>query len=56
MGDLKLEHVRAAGPDVLVSGDMGCLMHLSGLAAREKAPLRAMHFAQVLRDAMKRPA
>jgi L-lactate dehydrogenase complex protein LldE len=56
MGDLKLEHVRAAGPDVLVSGDMGCLMHLSGLAARENAPLRAMHFAQVLRDAMKRPA
>ena len=56
MGDLKLEHVLAAGPDVLVSGDMGCLMHLSGLAAREKVPLRALHFAQVLRDAMKRPA
>jgi L-lactate dehydrogenase complex protein LldE len=56
MGDLKLEHVRAAGPDVLVSGDMGCLMHLCGLAAREKAPLRAMHFAQLLRDAMRKPA
>jgi L-lactate dehydrogenase complex protein LldE len=56
MGDLKLEHVRAARPDVLVSGDMGCLMHLCGLAAREKAPIRALHFAQVLRDAMRRPA
>jgi L-lactate dehydrogenase complex protein LldE len=56
MGDLKLDHVRAARPDVLVSGDMGCLMHLCGLAAREKAPLRAMHFSQVLRDAMRRPA
>jgi L-lactate dehydrogenase complex protein LldE len=50
MGDLKLEHVRAAKPDVLVSGDMGCLMHLRGLAAREGTPLRALHFAQFLRD------
>jgi L-lactate dehydrogenase complex protein LldE len=54
MGDLKLDHVRAVRPDVLVSGDMGCLMHLGGLAAREGMPLRSMHFAQVLRDAMGR--
>lgn len=53
MGDLKLDHVRAVKPDVLVSGDMGCLMHLCGLAAREQAPIRAMHFAQVLRDAVR---
>jgi L-lactate dehydrogenase complex protein LldE len=53
MGDLKLEHVRAANPDVLVSGDMSCLMHLCGLAAREGSPLRAMHLAQVLRDSLK---
>ncbi len=52
MGDLKLDHVRAAKPDVLVSGDTGCLMHLSGLAAREGIKLRTMHFAQVLRDAL----
>ncbi len=54
MGDLKLDHVRAVRPDVLVSGDMGCLMHLGGLATREGMPLRSMHFAQVLRDAMGR--
>ncbi len=53
MGDLKLDHVRAARPDVLVSGDSGCLMHLSGLAAREGIPLRTMHLAQVLRDALR---
>jgi L-lactate dehydrogenase complex protein LldE len=53
MGDLKLEHVRASKPDVLVSGDMGCLMHLGGLASREGTPLKALHFAQVLRDAMR---
>jgi L-lactate dehydrogenase complex protein LldE len=56
MGDLKLDHVRAARPDVLVSGDMGCLMHLSGLASREGAPIRTMHFAQVLRDAVLKTA
>ncbi|HEY5079027.1 MAG TPA: (Fe-S)-binding protein [Opitutaceae bacterium] len=52
MGDLKLEHVRAAKPDVLVSGDSGCLMHLSGLAAREGHPVRTMHLAQILRAAI----
>ena len=56
MGDLKLDHVRAAKPDVLVSGDMSCLMHLSGLAAREGILVMTMHFAQVLRDALARRA
>ncbi len=53
MGRLKLDHVRAARPDVLVSGDMGCLMHLGGMAARQGAPVRSMHFAQVLREALR---
>ena len=56
MGDLKLEHVRSARPDILVSGDMGCLMHLCGLADKEGSPIRALHFAQVLRDAIRKPA
>jgi L-lactate dehydrogenase complex protein LldE len=53
MGDLKLSHVRAANPDLLVSGDTSCLMHLSGLAEREGIRLRTLHFAQVLRDALR---
>lgn len=53
MGDLKLSHVRASNPDVLVSGDTSCLMHLSGLAAREGTALKTLHFAQVLRDALR---
>jgi L-lactate dehydrogenase complex protein LldE len=52
MGDLKLKQVEAVRPDVLVSGDMGCLMHLGGLAAREGVPLRMLHFSQVLREAL----
>lgn len=52
MGSLKLEHVRAAQPDVLVSPDMSCAMHITGMAAKEKKPLKALHVAQVLRDAL----
>jgi L-lactate dehydrogenase complex protein LldE len=53
IGAVKIAHVRAAAPDVLVSGDSGCLMHLAGLAAREGVALRTLHLAQVLRDALK---
>lgn len=53
MGTLKLEHVRAVQPDVLVSPDMSCMMHIGGLAAREGKPVKTMHVAQVLRDALK---
>ncbi len=52
MGTLKLDHVRAAAPDVLVSGDMSCLMHMGGLADKAGAPIKTLHFAQILRDAL----
>jgi L-lactate dehydrogenase complex protein LldE len=52
MGDLKLEHLRAARPDYIVSGDMSCLMHLGGLAEREGRPVKMLHFVQILRDAL----
>jgi len=54
MGTLKLDHVRSVRPDLLVSGDMSCLMHLSGLAAKDGgAPIKTKHLAQILRDALK---
>jgi L-lactate dehydrogenase complex protein LldE len=53
MGDLKLENVLMSKPDVLVSGDMGCLMHLQGMANKEKLAMRSLHISQVLRDALK---
>lgn len=52
MGTLKLEHIRAAQPDVVVSGDMSCLMHFGGLAAKAGQPIETRHFAQILRDAL----
>ncbi|WP_153555501.1 (Fe-S)-binding protein [Roseimaritima sediminicola] len=41
------DHVQA-GAEVMVAGDMSCLMHLQGLIRRDKEPLQTMHFAQVL--------
>jgi L-lactate dehydrogenase complex protein LldE len=52
LGALKLDALRAKKPDVVVSGDMGCLMHLTGLARRQGDELRALHVAQVLRHAL----
>jgi len=53
IGDLKLDHLLASTPDIVVSADMGCLLHLAGLARREGRPFEARHVAQVLRDALR---
>ncbi len=53
MGSLKLGEILAAGPDAIVSADMGCLLHLGGLARKERREARTMHVAQVLRDALR---
>jgi L-lactate dehydrogenase complex protein LldE len=53
MGNLKLEHMRAAQPDVVVSPDMSCMMHIAGLAAKEGRPIKALHLAQLLRNALR---
>lgn len=41
------DHVQA-GTDVLTAADMSCLMHLQGLALRQKTKLRIMHVAEIL--------
>lgn len=52
MGSLKIEHVLKAEPEVLVSADMGCMLHLGGLIDKSDKPLPRLHIAQVLRDAL----
>ena len=52
----KLGCVKASGAERLVSGDMGCLMHLAGGLRREGSPLRVQHLAQLLDEAMGGPA
>ncbi|WP_404423455.1 (Fe-S)-binding protein [Nibricoccus sp. IMCC34717] len=52
MGALKLDHLREVKPDLIVSLDMSCLMHLGGLAEKQGQPIPTRHLAQVLRDAL----
>lgn len=52
MGTLKIDHVLDAEPEVLVSGDMSCLMHLHGLAERQKRRLPHCHAAEILMESL----
>lgn len=52
MGRVKLDQVLAASPDLIVSADGSCLMHLGGLAARGGRPVRVANVAEILRDAL----
>lgn len=53
MGLLKLGHIQAARPEILATLDLGCSMHLHGLARRQAQTLRPRHLAQILRDALR---
>uniref|UniRef100_A0A7V2F5X3 (Fe-S)-binding protein n=1 Tax=Rhodothermus marinus TaxID=29549 RepID=A0A7V2F5X3_RHOMR len=48
MGRDRLADFLTAGAEVVASTDMSCLMHLEGLARRQKLPLRFMHVAEIL--------
>lgn len=52
IGDEKLKNVIDSGAELLVSGDMGCLMHLNGLIQKEKLPIQTKHYLQVLAEAI----
>lgn len=46
----KIHQVVEAGAEEVISGDMGCLMHLDGLIKKHQIPLRIRHFAEVLAE------
>lgn len=48
----KLRCLSDAGVDTVLSGDMGCLMHLDGLIRRHRLPLKTAHYAQILAEAI----
>jgi L-lactate dehydrogenase complex protein LldE len=48
MGRDRIQDHLDAGTDVLTAGDMSCLMHLWGLIARDRRPIRVMHVAEIL--------
>lgn len=44
----KVAAVEASGADILLSGDLGCLLNLAGKIRREDKPTRVYHIAEVL--------
>ncbi len=52
MGDDRINDHINAGTEVLTAGDMSCLMHLQGIIRRRKVPMRVLHFAEIMAEAI----
>ena len=52
MGDDRVNDHVQAGTEVLTAGDMSCLMHLDGIIRRRKIPIRVLHFAEIMAEAI----
>ncbi len=51
LGKQKVEHVLATDPDVVASGNIGCMTQLSTHLAKSGSTIPVRHTMQVLRDA-----
>jgi L-lactate dehydrogenase complex protein LldE len=52
----KVEDIGRAGADVVLAGDLGCLMNMAGKLQREGSPVKARHVAEVLAGMADGPA
>jgi L-lactate dehydrogenase complex protein LldE len=52
MADDKLQTAATAGVETVVSADPGCIMHLEGRASRVGNPVRVVHVASLLAEAL----
>ena len=50
MADDKIANAAATGAEVLIGGDLGCLLHLEGRMQRQGKTMRVRHAAEVLAD------
>ncbi len=55
VGD-KTKNIAATGADMVLAGDLGCLMNMAGKASREGRRFRARHVVEVLAGDMATPA
>lgn len=54
MMETKLKNVESSGAEVLVGGDVSCLMHLGGGLHRRKSHIVVKHFAEILAGHLER--
>ncbi len=52
----KTADIAATGADLLLAGDLGCLMNMAGKLQREGRPIKVRHIAEVLAGMTDRPA
>jgi L-lactate dehydrogenase complex protein LldE len=52
MGKDRIGDHAKAGAEIVTATDVSCLMHLDGIARRERVPLRFLHVAEVLAEAV----
>jgi L-lactate dehydrogenase complex protein LldE len=55
MVEKKTAHVTTAKPDLLLAGDLGCLMNMAGKLKRQNSTIGARHVAEVLADELSSP-
>ena len=48
MGEDKIDRHIATGAEFVTGPDSSCLMHMAGIAKREKKPIKFVHVAQIL--------
>jgi L-lactate dehydrogenase complex protein LldE len=53
MGRDRIHDHLQAGAEVITANDMSCLMHLDGLIRRDRQPLRVLHIAELLVEAIR---
>ncbi|SMD11764.1 L-lactate dehydrogenase complex protein LldE [Desulfocicer vacuolatum DSM 3385] len=56
LADNKIENAEATGADLLLGGDLGCLLHLSGRLRRQGKTLKVHHAAEILAGQINGPA
>ena len=56
MADDKIADAKAGGADMILAGDLGCLLHLAGRLSRKGERLRVRHAAEVLANMADGPA
>jgi L-lactate dehydrogenase complex protein LldE len=52
----KTTHIKASGADLLLAGDLGCLMNMAGKLKREGSAIQVRHVAEVLAGMTDEPA
>lgn len=56
MADAKINSLRRSGADIVLAGDLGCLLNIAGRLSRRGLDIQARHVAEVLADMADGPA